>query len=247
MKSGRTIGLGVVVLAFGSTSASACGTCVAAGLDLMIPPVLYWTALAVTWFLSMSILSTVTGHRFVGQPRLPVAVGILVLTAAVGSAVLGPIPILPLAIPPLHAFIRATMSRPQDPELQRLRRRVVVVGLVHVAAVFVGAFLLVHTLNTRGDGEYICQWSGTAFARSRFAALMEAEPQSADEYRHIIDHGSGWLLAQAAGRIAVVGSLAADGERLRKARANAAGDEAVVSAIDAALLALDQRRGPGAE
>lgn len=242
----RITGIAFLIWMAGVSPALACGVCVAAMLDLVIPPVLFWSALSLTWFLSMAIVSSIAGYRFRGQPSAPWALGIAVVAVVLGGGVLGPIAVIPLALPPLYATLRALRTTTENVALARVRQIVLLIGLVHVVAGGVGIALLVQTLRTRTDAKYICEWSGTAPGLARFRALRQQEPGSIDAYRYIVQHGSGWIVAETAERLGNIGDPEHDADVLRLARTNAKGDKALLSAIDAALQALQKRRGPGA-
>jgi hypothetical protein len=92
-----------LVLSFAAETAFACGTCVTAALDLVLPPVLLWSLLSITWFVSNGIVRSATGLILPLQPRALGALGIVVLGFIIGGAVLGPVTILPLMFPPLYA------------------------------------------------------------------------------------------------------------------------------------------------
>jgi hypothetical protein len=61
-----------------------------------------------------------------------------------------------------------------------------------------------------------------------------------------VQHGSGWIVGETADRPGSIGDPVLDAEILRRARIKATGNQAVLTAIDAALQALQKRNGSGA-
>ncbi|MEO6260426.1 MAG: hypothetical protein ABIP63_08740, partial [Thermoanaerobaculia bacterium] len=98
----------------------------------------------------------------------PGAFGSIVIAGGgllIGAAVLGPLTIVPLAIPPAYGFVRSFVQRRPGEKGLRL------IGFLHLAAVVVTLGFMVHTLRTRTDGQFISRWGGSAIARKKFVQL----------------------------------------------------------------------------
>jgi len=123
--------------------------------------------------------------------------------------------------------------------MARARKVIILLAVVHGIAGATGLWLLVHTLRTRTDAGYICEWSGTAPGLARFAMLRKQEPASIDSCRYVIEHGSGWIVGKAAARLGEIGDATRDAQLLREASAKS--EQAVRTQIDEALSSLERK------
>ncbi|HEX3531998.1 MAG TPA: hypothetical protein VH988_33485 [Thermoanaerobaculia bacterium] len=152
----------------------------------------------------------------------------------------GPLVVPFLMTPPLVATLLAFGSKPFPGRLA-----VRIVGGLHVVALAAGLVMMVHILKTRTDGEFIVQWEGAAMGQSRLHHLQKEEPRSLPTYRYLVEHASPRAVAQAAGRIALLGSPEVDGPLLEKALRRSAGEPEAAESLTAALAALRSRPPKG--
>src|SRR5687768_3868911 len=94
-----------------AADANACGVCVMAATDLILPPIHIWMLIALTWFLSNGLIRSVTRIDLPAQPKVFGAVGVAFLCLIVGGIALGPLTVLPLMLPPAYAFARSIVQR----------------------------------------------------------------------------------------------------------------------------------------
>ena len=225
----------ILIVTFCATEALACGVCVMAAFDSVLPPILLWMLLSTTWFISNGVFRSVTGASLPLQPGALGAIALAFLGLIIGAAMLGPLTVLPLAIPPAYAFIRSLIRR-RDGETP-LR----VIGFVHLAAVAVTLVFTVHTLHTRTDAQFITRWSGSAIARKKFANLRATEPASLKTYREIVVSENAYMAGEAAERIGEIGQPPVDIPLLERALAKFSNNSEARAKIDAALLRLRTR------
>jgi hypothetical protein len=208
----------------------------------VIPPVVFWSFLSLSWFVMTGIASSVFHQKLPLQPRAVFSVGIAVAAALVGAAVLGPLVLLPLAVPPAYVFIRSVLPWRRLPVEGGLRKVILSLGIVSLLCAGAGLVVLVRTLHTRTEAEYICQWASSAPAHAKFQALHKREPASLPEYRYIIQHSTDdFLAAETADRLAEIGDPSLDAPLLQAAIARNRADSEVAVRMTAALQHLRGR------
>jgi len=215
--------------------ATACGLCVTAALDSFFPPITLWCLLTLSWFLAHGIVSSITGIPL-GQPPILGSVLIAFFAVALGAALLGPLVVLPLALPPLVHFVRSALRH--DPP----RQVVVAIGAFHIVAAGLLGLYASHITHIRTDGEYIVAWSGTAPGRGKLRALQGSEPASLPDYRYVVAHGTGSSVGEAAQRIAAISTYTADGDLLETAAKRLASDPGVTAMLQEAVARLKAKR-----
>ena len=242
----RPLAVGVVVGCAASavaTPAAACGGCVFAMADMVLPPIVPWCILAVTWFLGSAAVASALRLRLPVQPRLLVA-SLVAAAGVVLSGVAGPLTLLPLGIPPLVAFAHA--ARGTRPSGERGRRAILLLGGAHVLAAAIGLGLLVFTLATRTDADVIVRWPFTPPGRARWRALIARGDAGLPELRAIVERADdGMVLADAAVQLARTGDPAVDAPRVERALARLrAGphSEAAANEMEAALMEMRRAR-----
>jgi hypothetical protein len=234
MKMKWIVVISLLIWMVSAPPALACGSCMFMLFDRMMPPILFWCAWSLTWFLSMAILSSNVKHLIFAF--------VAILS---GIFFFGPIAIFSLVLVPIFGFFKAIVQRQKEPALGIVRKCVLVIGLAHVISAIVGTGMTVHTLRNRTETEYVVKWSGSGHIRPQFQLLRNEEPGSIEAYRYIVQNGFGPMVSEAAERLGSIGDPTQDVDILRIAGGRAsAGDSKVSEAVDAAIKALEKRMGP---
>lgn len=171
--------------------AAACGTCVFAVFDRVLPPAGWWFVWALAWFAASAAVLTISKDKLRPQPRLPWAAA-LTAVAVFGSSFIGPAFGFALVVLPAAAFVLAWRGEPR-PAKRRLR-------LVGAAALVVAMGLGARSylvLSTRTEGDYVVRWQGTDPAHQIFEYLAADPVRHEAELRKIALLGSGELAAKA--------------------------------------------------
>jgi hypothetical protein len=226
----------------GATPAAACGGCVFAMADMVLPPITLWCVIAVTWFLASAAVASILRLELPLQPKLLVA-SLVAAGGVVLSGIVGPLALLPLGIPPLVAFVHAGFGARRAGE--RGRRAILLLGAAHVVAATIGLGLLVFTLTTRTDADVIVRWPFSPPARERWRELAARGQAGLPELREIVERADGMLLAQAALQLAKVGEPAQDAPRVERALERLRADryqEDEANDVMRALVEMKRRR-----
>jgi hypothetical protein len=222
---------------------AACGICMLAAVDYVAPPAFLWFWLPVSWFVLTSIVTSVAG---VGVAFIPGILGSFALAFAaliVGSAFLGPVATVPLAIPCAALFVKSLGRRVEWPS-GVLRRGVMMIGAVHVLAMTIGVVFAVRTLQTRTEAAYICRWPATGPARGRFKNLSRRGVAAAADYRFIVANSDySYLTGDAAEQLGTVGQARNDVPLLEAALARFTSEPYAEERIRSAISVLKQRAG----
>jgi hypothetical protein len=144
----------VLILAGATSEAVACGFCLAASANSVLPPIGLWILLAMTWFVAGGAIRTFTRIRLPWQPPLLGSVLLAVGLAVLGAAMFGPFIVLPLFAPPIRGFVGSLFPSPSA-EITRGIRATRIAGWVHVCGILFATTLMVHTHLTRTTEEYI--------------------------------------------------------------------------------------------
>jgi hypothetical protein len=228
----------LLLLMVTAADANACGVCVIAATDLILPPIQLWMLIALTWFLSNGIIRSVTRIDLPLQPKAFGAVGVVFLCLIVGGIALGSLTVLPLMLPPAYAFVRSIVQRRAG------ERSVQVIGALHVLAIAMAVVFSVHTLRTRTDAEYIAQWPGSPTGRARFKALSSGGAASLPAYRVLLAGDNEFLALEAADRLGEIGIPEVDEPLLMNAAKRFRDSTDDYQRIQDALEKLRVRSGP---
>ena len=228
-----------LILAGATSEALACGICVTAIADSVLPPIGLWVLLAMTWFVSGGAIRTFTRIRHPWQPPLLGSVLIAAGLWVLGAAMLGLFIVLLLFAPPIRGFV---MSLFPSPELGRGVRATRIVGWVHLCGVLCATALMVHTHLTRTTEEYISKWGFSGPGRQRLQELRGEEPRSLDAYRYILQHGNDAVACAAAERIGEIGEPDRDVPLLREALVRLGGPGPFTSRLEGGLERLENRK-----
>lgn len=171
--------------------AFACGTCVLAAFDRVLPPAAWWFVWSLTWLVAMGAALSWSKTSMKPQPRLPLSL-VLAAAAVLAMAIVGPALGFALAVLPATAFFRSLRG---EPSTAKRRIRFVTLAAM-VAAMGLGARgYLVHS--TRTDGDFVVQWENTVPAHQVFEYLAANPGAHEAELRKIAMLGSGDLAAKA--------------------------------------------------
>lgn len=230
-----------LIFAGGTSQAGACGFCVTAWADSVLPPIGIWVLLAMSWFVSSGVVRTFTGIRHPWQPMLLGSVVIAIGLWVLGAALFGLFIVLILFVPPIRGFVGSLFASPSS-EYPRGIRATRLVGWVHVFGVAWATALMVYTHLTRTPEEYISKWGFNGPRGLRFMDLRRNEPHSLDAYRYLVLHANERVAAAAAERIGEIGEPERDVPLLRNALARLDGHKPFTSGIEAGLHRLETRQ-----
>lgn len=236
----------ILSLMLSTETAWACMQCQFAYVDYILPPVLLWCVIAVSWYLITALIVTVSNVKLNGMPTRGTAWLVLLLAVIASFIMLGALTLVPLIIPPIISFITMLRSKNRQQFSAATSRTVIAVGCAASLAVVIASGVCIHILNRRTDAQFIVQWSGTLPSIGVFNKLKNQWPENLNAYRYIIDHSddSHFLTREAVKRIGAIGDPAADIPRLRKAmrRANGGYEQVIKEAIDSLSL-REERKG----
>lgn len=191
--------------------------CVTAALDRSLPPILFWTAICLVWFLLNATISSVLNQPLPLTPKLPGAFGLAVICLLIGGSFLGPLPFLLLIVPPLVALLASFGANAEQAWSRSAHKSIRLVAACMFIAIIVGAIWHVSIRGQRTDGAFIVQWSGSSSAHSMFNHLRDQEPSTLPTYRYIVENGNPYYIAESAERIAAIGQPGEDLPRLKAA------------------------------
>jgi hypothetical protein len=158
--------------------------------------------IATVWFLSSGIIKTSTKIPSSVQPGITVSILTLIIAAVIGVGLLGPIPLLLLALPPGLLFIQSF----RNIDASTGRRAIRITGILHLIALAVAVVFAIHIRATRTDAEYISKWGYNGISGTRAEALRNAEPKSLPAYRYILTNTKDRFIAnRTAERLAEIG------------------------------------------
>jgi len=242
----KAIILMVVLVALIAQKALACGMCAFAAFDSNLPPIYYWCAIIVIWFIAIVALSFHFKFRVLLITNLTIAIIAIITGLVIGFALLGPISILPLAIPPFVSTIIVLAKTRKDNNNTRERKPLLLVSIVVVLLIAAGFVWRHQIMNTRTDAQMYLKWRGTMTGRALQMKFRQQEPASINEYRYIVDHGQGYEVSDAARRIGIIGDPKVDTPRLMNAMMRVEGvyKQAIKEAIDSLSLREKRKGGP---
>ena len=154
------------------------------------------------WFLSSGIIKTSTKITSSVQPGITVSILTLIVAAVIGMGLLGPIPLLLLALPPGLLFIQSFRRM----NTSNGRRVIRITGILHLIALAVAVVFAIHIRATRTDAEFISKWGNNGISGVRVEALRNDEPKSLPAYRYILTNTNDRFIAnRTAERLAEIG------------------------------------------
>jgi hypothetical protein len=170
--------------------------------------------------------------------NLTIAIIAIITGLVIGFALFRPISILPLAIPPFVSTIIVLSKTRKDCNNARVRKPLLLVSIVVVLLIAAGIVWRHQIMNTRTDAQMYLKWNGTMTGRALQMKFRQQEPASINEYRYILDHGSGHEVSDAARRIGIIGDPQVDTPSLKNAmmRVEVGYKQAIKEAIDSLSL-----------
>ncbi len=198
----------------------ACGLCVFAAWDRVLPPVSLWMLWMAIWFLALGAIASRSPQGLSGTWGL---MGSLLALApvVVFSALLGPIPFMILMLRPLKIFwlARRPACREQwgEPACSHIRR----VGLTGLAGLVALGMLSAVIRSERPLADWILKWQNTGPALGQVRMIERgAESVSVEQLRKLIRQGSPAIAADVAKPLAETGTATEDVPLLIDALAN---------------------------
>ena len=221
-----------------ATNADACGGCVAAVVDRFFPPVWLWSAFAMGWFLTLSVVITMHKDTILGIPSFGKALLLVLGLVVAGLMVIGPLGVLLLLLSyPLVAW--RTFRKNDEPKLNKklkqALKKVTVTGLACICGlIFYGIFL--HSVRT--PSEFILNWENTYPGRADLQELIRSGPESLPDLRIIIEKGNILSRAIAAEGISYLGEPDMDMPLLIRAIGKCQDNSSCKSSVGYALKKL---------
>lgn len=187
-----------------------CAGCATAMADLALPPIFLWSFLAAGWFFGASFVAPSGMRGAIGVPKPFRAFLAIMVVGVIGASFIGPIALLPLAVPPLilgfHLFSKRVKGEWGEAHTRKIA---VFAGLM--AASFLGLSAYSVSIHmTRSPADFILQWENTASARYMAKSLAARTPPPLDEYRKLLQSGRRFAMETAADALALHGSSVTD-------------------------------------
>ncbi len=198
----------------------ACGLCVFAAWDRVLPPVSLWMLWMVIWFLALGAVASRSPQGLSGTWGLTGSL-LALIPIVVLSALLGPLPFLILMLRPLKIFWAARRSACQEqwgePAFSRVRR----VGFTGLAGLVVLGLLSAVIRSERPLSDWILKWQNTGPALGQVRMIEHgSENISLEHLRKLIRQGSPAIAAAVAKPLAETGTATEDVPLLIEALAN---------------------------
>jgi hypothetical protein len=208
----------VAVVAAAPRSAEGCSVCVTALADNFVPPIAVWSLFCVIWFLTTASIASRTTRTLRFVPSIGRALLATLVAVLLGAALLGPIPLILLGVPPLVVSVRA-LRRPspaewEGPTVRRLR----VNAIAGFAVLFGLVAFVVFDHSTRTTAEYVLKWQSAGPAHAMVRDLAESGPESLPQLRVVVQEAGPWMSSEAAEGLAAFGDPAVDVPLLIRAR-----------------------------
>jgi hypothetical protein len=207
----------IFLVAMMPNTALACGKCVLAIFDRLLPPIHFWMVLGLAWFILNGLIAALFNQHLPAQPRLLITLALAIGGYISGWAVFGPWAAFILAGIAINSFLRSILPLGYKWPSLALRRAIAITGVVILCFVAYGTTQLVHILRTRTVAQFIVQWGGTTSTPLEFDKLRKREPSSLSDYRYIVTHGSNYVASRAARRIGAISNDWADTLLLKEA------------------------------
>jgi hypothetical protein len=190
-------------------SAAACGICVSAMADAVLPPIHWWATIGAVWFLATAAATAVFRTRLPAFPR-PLVAFLIPPALFLASSVWGTGPFVLLIPVSLVVFGIALFTPRAEFDRRGLRLSIIVLGICGIAAVIVMAFWSYEIRTTRTRVDYLLRWSGTVPERRILHNMTEEDPEPLDEYRSLYERAGLVAAAFVAERIGEIGDPAKD-------------------------------------
>jgi hypothetical protein len=207
----------LAILTLSVKTALACGMCAFAAFDSFMPPIFYWCAVAVLWYLTLLFIGTILKLRI--PFLMPGKAGyiIVVICSLAALTTTGALTTLPFTLPALIVSIMAWSNIGSFKQNSTARIVVMCISIVILLSIGFGVLWRKNILATRTDAQMYLRWSGTMTGRALEAQFKREEPVSINEYRYIIDHGNGYTISFPAKRLGFIGDPSIDLPRLGNA------------------------------
>jgi hypothetical protein len=186
------------------SSANACGQCAASQIWKLFPPLLIWQWIGIAWFLTLSLLKTVSKTELRFIPHIIPGAFLTLLGLFFGFVMTGPITILPFLVIAFAATIVLLFNRKKKYSL-RLFIAIYLLAFLSISAIMVTGILEIIHPTPKSPVDIILRWEGTGSERIAFSELRKAEPDSVSSYREIVRKGTFYSVTQAVKRLAIVG------------------------------------------
>jgi len=172
-----------------SVEVEACGICVTALFDRIIPPALLWCLFAIIWFLALSIVVTIHGNMIAGIPSLVPGILLVLFLVIIGLMYIGPIGVLLLLTPYPVAAWRAFKNNDRTLN-KRVKNSLKIITVISLIA-FMGLISYsAYILRVRTPSEYILRWVNTAPSRGYLKGLTKRGPEFLPDLREVIEKGN---------------------------------------------------------
>lgn len=199
--------LGLLIV--NSPAVWACGICVSAMADAVLPPIYWWAGIGSAWFLGTATIAVLFRTRLPTFPP-PLIAFALPPVLLLASAIYGTGPLVLLIPAAAIPFVTAILPAHGVFTRRSLRMSVLGLGAIGTAAVLVLAAWSygIHTTRTRVD--FLLQWSGTASERRILHKMTEEDPEPLEEYRYLYPQAGLVTASFVAKRIGEIGDPKSD-------------------------------------
>lgn len=173
-----------------TNEANACTVCMTAFLDLFLPPALFWCGFAIIWFLTVSIIKTVSGNAISGIPAISKSVILVLILLFAGVLMIGPFGILLLLLPyPVISWNVLLNNYEQIIDKKIIK----VLKIFSIISMITLLFLITYTFyikSNRSHSEFILKWESTYPAKSLIQELTVKGSENLDDLRIIVEKGN---------------------------------------------------------
>jgi hypothetical protein len=171
------------------TDVEACGICVTALFDRIIPPILLWCLFAIIWFLAVSIIVTIHGNKIGGIPSLVKAMLFVLFLVIIGSMLIGPIGVL-LLLTPYPVIVWKAFKKNDRTLGKRVKNSLKIITVISLIAFMGLIFYRAYIFRVRTPSEYILEWESTAPSRMYLKGLTKRGPEYLPYLREVIERGN---------------------------------------------------------
>mgnify|MGYP001599284333 CR=1 FL=1 len=205
-----TLLLSTLIIGTGS-DAWACGPCMIASADQILPPIYLWCSIAVGWFLATGAIASFFRVKSKYIPGILKTFLYLFLFFFVGAST-GMLGLLVLAVPPALTFAYSFSSGSIHSWPHGFRLGIRWLALVAVTAFSIASIKCIHIRQTRSPFDFILQWGDLVPSLVIIHSWKQKEPEILPNYRFIIEHGKDQpvVFARIAERLAAIGDPAID-------------------------------------
>jgi len=227
----------------------ACGACMAALFDQVLPPALTWSLFVAAWYLLVSAVATVYGKSIWGVLSLWKAVPVVLLLVVIGMMMIGPFGIMLLLLP-VPAVFQAGCMEGKEIENSGFANAVKAVNWISLV-LFLGLIgYSVHIQKTRSNSDYILKWETTYPSNSLLEKLSSQGAKNLPDLRIIVEKGEFSSASIAAEALANFGDPEMDFETIIQKRESCINDpscERYRENFDQAVQKLLEKKtkGPG--